>query len=118
MQPHSLSLKILTQISLFWFLSHILGDSFSGTNGLPFTTKDQDNDSYDTNCAVKFKGAWWYSACHRSNLNGMYLRGAHESHADGVEWHGFRGHYYSLKDTMIKIRPTDFQMKLDDVAPK
>ena len=93
------------------------GDSFSGTNGLPFTTKDQDNDTFDKNCAVQFKGAWWYSSCHSSNLNGMYLKGAHESHADGVEWHAFRGHYYSLKDTVIKIRPKDFQKNPEYVTP-
>lgn len=101
----------------FSFLSYVLGDSFSDTNGQPFTTKDQDNDKYDLNCAVQYKGAWWYTACHSSNLNGMYLKGAHESHADGVEWHSFRGHYYSLKDTMIKIRPKDYQKKPDEVTP-
>lgn len=26
-----------------------------------FTTKDEDNDTNDQgNCALKFKGAWWY----------------------------------------------------------
>lgn len=101
----------------FSFLSYVLGDSFSDTNGQPFTTKDQDNDKYDLNCAVQYKGAWWYTACHSSNLNGMYLKGAHKSYSDGVEWHSFRGQYYSLKDTMIKIRPKDYQKKPDEVTP-
>lgn len=35
----------------------------------------------------------------------MYLRGAHESYADGVEWATFRGLHFSLKDVVIKIRP-------------
>nr|XP_039263490.1 microfibril-associated glycoprotein 4-like [Styela clava] len=82
------------------------GDSLSGHNGLRFTTKDQDNDSNSANCAVSFKGAWWYSSCHSSNLNGHYFKGGvHKSYADGVEWSPWKGQYYSLKITEMKIRP-------------
>ena len=75
----------------------------------PFTTRDRDND-HDTkhNCAITFKGAWWYSACHASNLNGLYLRGNHSSYADGVNWKGWKGYHYSLKRTEMKIRPVNF----------
>ena len=38
---------------------------------------DQDNDDTGSGCAVAFKGAWWYVGCHDSNLNGLYLNGAH-----------------------------------------
>uniref|UniRef100_A0A4V2H8R3 U3-Liphistoxin-Lth1b_1 n=1 Tax=Liphistius thaleban TaxID=1905330 RepID=A0A4V2H8R3_9ARAC len=89
------------------------GDSLLGHNGFKFTTKDKDNDTHDSNCAVMFKGAWWYTSCHASNLNGYYLRGKHESHADGVEWHAFRGHYYSLKDSIMMIRPAGLDRKLN-----
>ena len=75
-----------------------------------FTTKDRDNDissGYD-NCAVIYKGAWWYEKCHNSNLNGMYQRGHHSSYADGVNWRTWKGDHYSLKKTVMKIRPRFF----------
>ena len=75
---------------------------------MPFTTRDQDNDNFRSNCAIEYKGAWWYNKCHHSNLNGLYLRGSHSSYADGVNWKGWKGHYYSLKRTEMKIRPEDF----------
>ena len=81
------------------------GDSFSGTNGMQFSTKDRDHDTYNGNCATQFHGAWWYSNCHQSNLNGKYLNGPHKSHADGINWLTFKGHFYSLKSTEIKVRP-------------
>ncbi|KFB48051.1 AGAP004917-PA-like protein [Anopheles sinensis] len=40
------------------------GNSMSGIKGVPFTTLDSDNDTWEKNCAVHFTGAWWYTACH------------------------------------------------------
>ena len=84
------------------------GDSLAVHRGMPFTTKDQDNDLSVANCAIKFKGAWWYTRCLRSNLNGRYLRGNHSSYADGVNWKHWKGYHYSLKKTEMKMRPVDF----------
>ena len=80
------------------------GDSLSYHNGMKFSTKDRDNDKTKGNCAVRYKGAWWYRGCHYSNLNGRYLIGKHKSYADGVNWKTFRGHHYSLKTTEMQIR--------------
>lgn len=30
-------------------------------NGKHFTTRDQDNDQYNTNCAIKYNGGWGYN---------------------------------------------------------
>ncbi|CAG2240626.1 Tenascin-R,Ryncolin-2,Angiopoietin-related protein 1,Techylectin-5B,Ficolin-1-A,Fibrinogen C domain-containing protein 1-A,Fibrinogen C domain-containing protein 1,Fibrinogen C domain-containing protein 1-B,Ryncolin-1,Ficolin-2,Ficolin-1,Microfibril-associated glycoprotein 4,Ficolin-1-B,Ryncolin-3,Angiopoietin-related protein 2,Techylectin-5A,Ryncolin-4 [Mytilus edulis] len=81
-----------------------VGDSLSNHNGKNFTTKDQDNDEYGSNCASSFKGAWWYGSCHDSNLNAQYLGGKHTSHADGINWKAWKGHNYSLKTTNMMIR--------------
>ena len=82
------------------------GDSLSYHNGNKFSTYDQDNDGYFFgSCAARYKGAWWYNSCHRSNLNGIYHNGAHKSYADGVNWKDWKGYNYSLKFTEMKMRP-------------
>ncbi|VDI28820.1 Hypothetical predicted protein, partial [Mytilus galloprovincialis] len=80
------------------------GDSLTGHQGRKFSTKDQDNDVYSGNCAAMFKGAWWYNACHASNLNGLYLSGKHSSYANGMNWKSWKGHKYSLRSTGMMIR--------------
>ncbi|XP_022238360.1 techylectin-5A-like isoform X2 [Limulus polyphemus] len=84
------------------------GDSFGHHSGYNFSTKDRDHDTYDTSCAQKFKGGWWYLNCHGSNLNGLYLNGEHESYADGINWKEWKGYHYSLTEVEMKIRPLNF----------
>jgi len=84
------------------------GDSFSYHNGKPFSTRDQDNDDTDGNCAKLYHGAWWYRNCHLSNLNGKYHHNNPSPFGVGVNWESFKGHYYSLRNTEMKIRPVDF----------
>jgi len=83
----------------------VVGDGLTGHVGQKFSTRDQDNDVWSQSCAVSYKGAWWYSRCHSSNLNGAYLRGNHTSYADGIEWRPWKGQYYSLRFTEMKIKP-------------
>lgn len=87
----------------------ILGDSLTFHDNMYFSTHDQDNDEQQTtNCAKKFKGAWWYKNCHASNLNGHYYggNGFHVGdYASGVNWIDWGGYYISFKSTEMKIRP-------------
>ena len=71
-----------------------------------FSTKDQDNDmDSSSSCSQTYKGAWWYEICHYANLNGLYLDGEFDEFATGVTWYPWRGHYFSLKTTEMKLRP-------------
>jgi len=80
--------------------------------GTKFSTNDNDNDAWKNNCAIRFQGAWWYSACHNSNLNGLYFKGEHETFGNGVNWNHWKGYHYSLKTTEMKLRPMTRQYKI------
>ncbi|XP_075435155.1 ficolin-2-like isoform X1 [Ascaphus truei] len=80
------------------------GDSLTNHNDQAFTTKDQDNDPNAGNCAIHYKGAWWYNDCHYSNLNGLYIQGEHTTHAIGINWRDGKGYNYSYKFSEMKIR--------------
>ncbi|XP_033647456.1 ficolin-1-like [Asterias rubens] len=78
------------------------GDSLAHHNNNAFTTKDRDNDFWRGNCAEVNHGAWWYSSCYDSNLNGRYFNEA-SANVEGIRWYGF-SNYRSLKTTEMKIR--------------
>ncbi|XP_051991965.1 angiopoietin-1-like [Xyrauchen texanus] len=78
-------------------------------HGADFSTKDMDNDNCTCKCALMLSGGWWYDACGPSNLNGMYYRqGQHVGKFNGIKWHYFKGPSYSLRTTVMMIRPVDF----------
>lgn len=67
---------IFTEINIVFITIFILGDSLSYHNGMKYTTKDEDNDKSQWNCATIEKGAWWYNAFYYSHLNGQYANSA------------------------------------------
>ncbi|XP_077944950.1 tenascin-like isoform X5 [Gasterosteus aculeatus] len=81
------------------------GDSMSYHQGRPFSTYDNDNDIAVTNCALSYKGAFWYKNCHRVNLMGKY---GDDSHSKGINWFHWKAHEHSIPFAEMKIRPADF----------
>ncbi|XP_061529061.1 tenascin-like isoform X1 [Phycodurus eques] len=82
------------------------GDSMTYHHGRPFSTFDHDNDIAVTNCALSYKGAFWYKNCHRVNLMGRY---GDNSHSKGVNWFHWKGHEHSIEFAEMKVRPSNFR---------
>ncbi|XP_055369202.1 tenascin isoform X2 [Betta splendens] len=82
------------------------GDSMTYHQGRPFSTYDNDNDIAVTNCALSYKGAFWYKNCHRVNLMGKF---GDDSHSKGINWFHWKGHEHSIKFAEMKIRPANFR---------
>ncbi|XP_060910922.1 fibrinogen like 1B [Labrus mixtus] len=80
-------------------------------SGMQFSTRDQDNDRYlQGSCAQENKAGWWFNRCHAANLNGnFYRKGTYKGQYDnGVVWGTWRGLWYSLRHTTMKVRPLVF----------
>lgn len=76
---------------------------------MAFSTQDRDIDVWVKDCAVEHRSAWWYRACHDSNLNGIYFQGHYTGTVNNAYEYGClrktrRGHFYSLKTVTMKMR--------------
>ena len=74
------------------------GDSMTNSNNMKFTTRDNDNDQYGSNCATSAEGAWWYNECSTdANLNGVYhdsaVTGSNTVSASWYRWKNNRNHF-------------------------
>ncbi|XP_076807119.1 fibrinogen-like protein A [Clavelina lepadiformis] len=81
------------------------GDSLRFHNGRPFSTEDNDNDSFRVNCATRYGGSqgWWFDACAYSFLNGVWMRQS-SGIARGIIWYDWKGWLKPLKETKMKLR--------------
>uniref|UniRef100_UPI0037E8E0AC angiopoietin-related protein 4 n=1 Tax=Semicossyphus pulcher TaxID=241346 RepID=UPI0037E8E0AC len=107
------SLKI-QEARTFSTLESSLGTD--ATSGLPFSTRDNDNDQKnDTNCAKHLSGGWWFSNCGRSNLNGRYFQSPppkqRHQRKQSIFWKTWRGRYYPLKSSKMMIAPAAIENK-------
>ncbi|XP_026887875.2 angiopoietin-related protein 4 [Electrophorus electricus] len=88
----------------------------SESSGLPFSTRDKDNDRKNGfNCANHLSGGWWFTNCGHSNLNGRYFvtstpKQKHQR-KQGVFWKTWHGRYYPLKTTVMMIAPAEIENK-------
>ena len=107
MYLHRFRCEVHVQVvtSVIMLCNHLpVGDSLAHHNGKMFSTFDRDNDIHANNCASTFHGAWWYGACHDSNLNGKYLYGPYKSNYDGMNWETWKGELESVKTSEMKLR--------------
>lgn len=81
----------------------IAGDSLSNQNGMKFTTKDQDNDTHNKNCAVMNHSGWWFKDCFWSNLNGWYRNSAVHQW-ESIIWYTLGKTNLALKNARMMIR--------------
>ena len=94
-------------ISLEIFIIYVsgnAGDAMTYHNGMKFSTFDNDNDRRSVeNCAVSWKGAWWYNVCHKSNLNGLYPTTSTKS-ATYISWYQLFNSYGNVIYSEMKIQ--------------
>ena len=77
---------------LLLVLSGNSGDSLAKHRGLPFTTRDQDNDNKGGhNCAIQYKGAWWYNTSLVTKRISMVYIIVAITPPMLMEWTGFTG---------------------------
>ncbi|XP_077413351.1 angiopoietin-related protein 4 [Vanacampus margaritifer] len=107
------SLRI-QEVGTFSPLERALGSD--AASGLPFSTRDHDNDhKKDANCAKHLSGGWWFSSCGQSNLNGRFFQSPppkqRHQRKQGIFWKTWRGRYYPLKSSAMMIAPAVIDSK-------
>ncbi|TMW53015.1 hypothetical protein DOY81_001878 [Sarcophaga bullata] len=82
------------------------GDALSLVVGQKFTTKDRDNDNSKLHNCAELRGGWWFKYCFQSHLNGPYVRQPIQATGErAIVWEDWHGMKYSLKLTLMLVRP-------------
>ncbi|XP_067676456.1 fibrinogen-like protein A [Haliotis asinina] len=69
------------------------GDKMLYSNNTRFSAQNLDLDTFPRNCADENRGAWWYNACAKAELNRLYSK--------TIYWQGMSG----IISSSMKIRP-------------
>ncbi|XP_035260133.1 microfibril-associated glycoprotein 4-like [Anguilla anguilla] len=87
------------------------GDSMAYHNEKRFSTFDNDQDTWGSNCALLYHGGFWFDRCLHANPNGLYTWGQRSGSpiSVGVQWRTWKGDYYSLKSISMKIRSVSLE---------
>ena len=82
------------------------GDTLTYHNSMNFTTLDQDNDMWYSNCARELGGGggFWYRGCSLANPTGSYYTGGREV-LEGVIWYYAKNNLYSFKYMRFTLIP-------------
>lgn len=75
-------------------------------NNFKFSSKDQEN--YNYNYVLTYKGAWWSKEHTKASLNGLYYKEQYKSNCYGIYWYSWKENCESLKWTEIKVRPKNY----------
>ncbi|XP_078700937.1 fibrinogen-like protein 1 [Branchiostoma floridae x Branchiostoma belcheri] len=94
----------------------VLSSSSYTNNGMKFSARWHDRDTYSGSMVERYGAGWWYGSYSYSNLNGPYFRdtdGFNGNNGAGVKWYPFNNNgYYSLKKTKMMARPIDFSTRV------
>ncbi|XP_061190464.1 ficolin-2-like [Saccostrea echinata] len=77
-----------------------LGDSMFDQSGMPFSTRDRDNDNSGGPCAGNYEGGWWMNACYKTFLNGPWSPGYWKD-----PWAGTVADGKDITETLMMIKP-------------
>ncbi|XP_069102184.1 angiopoietin-related protein 7-like [Argopecten irradians] len=77
------------RLSVSGFSGSVSYNALAVHDGYDFTTYDRDNDVHRQNCASVYKGGWWYTDCHVTNLNGLYMVDVGEREVTSMAWRDF-----------------------------
>lgn len=91
--------------NLLLVINLIVGDSLYRNNKMKFSTPDQDNGLLGFyNCAISWRGGWWFEKCSWANPNGPLADREQIGGARFVMWYHWKT-WESLKTMQLMIRP-------------
>ena len=88
-------------------------DAMAHHNNRPFSTYDRDNDEHATNCAERYRNAWWNGGCLNANLNGPHVTppSAPDPPPTRIVLYDGSGRWIYYPNVEMKVRPIDCQVK-------